>query len=728
MVEFTYTNYFCLKPEEYVRDFDPIRNYIKIQSFFISRMTGKPLDKTAKWVLENMKPGGKFPIKDKKVKYLSRMNSIDRYKAVTTLTGYVNTIRKNNFIMSPAWTAYQPSYMGESLYVSYIDWKSKERKAYKDAMFIAEQRGDKEAIRFNDEMQSSSKIGINSISGASVMPATINHCQSLHPTLTSTCANSTALANLNNEKLIAGNRPYLNFQSVVDNICAIVISASYDELDIAVKKYKIHLPTVKEVMDVIHYSSDEYWRDRTQSAKIESLVEKLTPMERAAFVYTGDLYHLYKYNPLQVKEFFKGFTTRTYEELPFEEAEKYFKMADTDVRILAKLLCKDYMMGKTDDDVKLETPNRYTQICANMRNIMLHLEDYKHFVMAFLRPTVVSPRSYRYSTTAMKRKAVLTSDTDSTIFTAQWWVKELTGRIAFEDEHYNVGFAVSYLVNKTVFHQLCMMSSNMGIETKNLSGISMKNEYYFPTYVITNASKTYYAFKSVREGNVYREMKLEKKGVLLRSAKIPKNVMNQFDDYICFLMNEFIKKQYLTINDLLEKPYRTEVEIKNSILKGEPKYFQSAQIKSPDSYKLGNNAPPVFYHELWEEVFAPKYGDTPPLPYTVIKITTGLNTNKKTNDWIDNFEDKAMADRMRKFLAKKDRKDLQVIQIPKLTIGTKPLPVEIADAMDVGKQIMSVMSPYYLSLESYGLYMRDKDNSCLIHQRWKPKDEIEKTA
>ena len=193
-------------------------------------------------------------------------------------------------------------------------------------------------------------------------------------------------------------------------------------------------------------------------------------------------------------------------------------------------------------------------------------------------------------------------------------------------------------------------------------------------------------------------------------------------------MNEFIKKQYLTINDLLEKPYRTEVEIKNSILKGEPKYFQSAQIKSPDSYKLGNNAPPVFYHELWEEVFAPKYGDTPPLPYTVIKITTGLNTNKKTNDWIDNFEDKAMADRMRKFLAKKDRKDLQVIQIPKLTIGTKPLPVEIADAMDVGKQIMSVMSPYYLSLESYGLYMRDKDNSCLIHQRWKPKDEIEKTA
>lgn len=721
MSTFKYTNYFCLKPEEYVRDFNPLLNYVKIQTFFISRMTGANSTEVSRWIMENMKPSGLFPIKDKQVKYLSRMDSIDRYRAVTTLTKYVETIRMNNYIMSPAWTAYQPTYMGESLYVSYIADKSKIRSAYKLAMFVAEQRGDKEAIRFNDEMQSSSKIDINGISGASVSPATINHCQSLHPTLTSTCANSTALANLNNEKLIAGNRPYINPQAVLDNICAIVISADYNELDIAIKKYKIHLPTVEEVMDTIHYSSNEYWRNKKESIKIQQLVEKLTPIERTAFVYTGDLFHLYKYNKEQVKEFFKGFTTRTYDTIPFEEAEAYFKMADTDVRILAKLLCKDYMMGKTDSDVKEQEPDKYCQICANIRNIMFHLENYKHFIMAFLRPTVLSPRSFRYTTTVLKRKAVLTSDTDSTIFTAQWWVKELTGRIAFEDEHYNVGFAISYLVNKTVFHQLSMMSCNMGIETKNLSGISMKNEYYFPTYVLTNASKTYYAFKSVREGNVYREMKLEKKGVLLRSAKIPKNIMSQFDEYIQFLMNEYIKKQYLTINDLLEKPYHTEMEIKASILKGEPKYFQSAQIKSFDSYKLGKDAPPVFYHELWEEVFAPKYGETPPLPYTTIKITTGLNSKKKTEDWIASFEDKEMAKRMKEFLAKKDRGDLQVIQIPKLTIGNKPLPVEIESAMDLGKQIMSVMSPYYLSLESYGLYMRDKNNSCLLHQRWQPK-------
>lgn len=728
MVDFTYTNYFCLKPEEYVRDFNPLLNYVKIQSFFISRMTGRNITEVSQWVLDNIKPEGLFPIKDRKVKFLSRIDSIDRYRAVTTLTGYVTTVRTNNYIMSPAWTAYQPTYLGESLYVSYIDWKSKERSRYKNAMFIAEQKNDKEAIRFNDEMQSSSKVRINSISGASVMPATINHCQSLHPTLTSTCANSTALANLNNEKLIAGNRPYITPQSVIDNICSIVIAADYNEINLAINKYNIHIPTVEEVMDVIHYSSNEYWRNNTESNKIRSFVEKITPVERAAFVYSGDLYHLYKYNQNQVKEFFKGFTTRTYDMIPFESAEAYFKMADIDVRILAKLLCKDYMMGKTDADVKEQEPDKFVQICANMRNIMMHLENNKHFVMAFLRPTVLSPRSYRYTTTVLKRKAVLTSDTDSTIFTAQWWVKELTGRIAFEDEHYNVGFAISYLVNKTVFHQLSMMSANMGIETKNLSGISMKNEYYFPTYVLTNASKTYYAFKSVREGNVYREMKLEKKGVLLRSAKIPKNVMNQFDEYIQFLMNEYIKKQYLTINDLLEKPYHTEVEIKKSILRGEPKYFQSAQIKSPDSYKLGKDAPPVFYHELWEEVFAPKYGDAPPLPYTVIKITTGLTSRKKTQEWIDSFEDKKIAERMKKFLDKKDRGDLQVIQIPKLTIGNKPLPIEIETAMDLGKQIMSVMSPYYLSLESYGLYMRDKNNSCLLHQRWQPKQVDDKTA
>lgn len=716
-----YVNYFSKKPNEYIRDFDPILNYVKIQSFFLSRMTGKTLVETTEFVKKNLEKDGKFPIKDRQVKYLSRENQIDRVRAMTTIRGYIDNIRKKNFIMSPAWTAYKPSYMGESLYVSYIDWKSKERSVYKNAMFIAEQRGDKEAVRFNDEMQSSSKIGINSISGAALMPGTINHCQSLHPTLTSTCAASTSLANLNNERLIAGNRPYLSYQDVIDNICSISVATNLDTLERAMVKYRMHFPSTDDVMDCILYSSRNYWIDEVKEAKIRNLVDRLQPLEKAAIVYSGDLYHLYKHNKTQMEEFMNGFTKRTYDVLPMDEAISYMKMADSDVRILAKLICKDYMMGKTEDDVKEQEPEKYSQICANVRDIIKHLHSYKEFIEGFLRPEFVSPGGQRYTMHSLVRKAVLTSDTDSTIFTAQWWVKALNGDMGFEDRHYNVGFTISFLVNKTVFHALAIMSRNMGMEDKNVHMISMKNEYYFPVYVLTNSAKNYYAFKSVREGNVYADMKLEKKGVELRSAKIPKNVMNQFDDYIKNVMNTYIKNLKLTLDDVLLEPYKTETEVLNSVLDGEAKYFQTAQIKTPDGYKLGEKAPPMFYHRLWEEVFAPKYGDAPPRPYVALKISTTVNNKSTKNKWIDSIEDKELARRLDEFLAREGRDDVSVIYAPKLTLGLNTLPTEIKQVMDVNKQLMSVMSPYYLSLESYGIYLRNPNNTTMIHDSYKPK-------
>lgn len=716
-----YVNHFCKKPNEYIRDFNPLLNYVKIQSFYLSRMTGVSLSEATKFIKENLRKDGLLPINDRQVRYLSREHQIDRVRASTTICGYIDNIRNRNFIMSPAWTAYQPSYMGESLYVSYIDWKSKERSAYKKAMFIAEQRGDKEAVRFNDEMQSSSKIDINSISGAALMPGTINHCQSLHPTLTSTCAASTSLANLNNERLIAGNRPYLTYQDALDNICSIAVATDYELLERAMMDFKIHYPTPDDVMECILHSTRNYWVSEERENKLRILVEKLTPLERAAVVYTGDLYHLYKHNNEQLRSFFGGFTKRSYDVIPMEEAESYAKIADSDVSILARLLCKDYMMGKTEEDVKEKEPEKYSQICATMRDIIVHLDKWAVFIKGFLRPEVLSPGGHRYTMHSLVRKAVLTSDTDSTIFTTQWWVKELTGSLGFEDEHYNIGFTMSFFVNKTVFHALAIMSRNMGIEDKNIHGISMKNEYYFPTYVLTNSAKNYYAFKSVREGNVYSEMKMEKKGVELRSAKIPRNVMDQFDDYIKSTMDLYIQNKEFTIDDLLKKPYETECEVRDSILNGEAKYFQTAQIKTPEGYKLGEKAPPMFYHRLWEEVFSDKYGAAPPRPYVAVKVSTTINNKTSLANWVEAIEDKAIATKLKDFLKKEGRDNLEVIFVPKLTLGFNTLPEEIKMALDVNKQIMSVMSPYYLSLESYGIYLRKPNNTTMIHDFYKVK-------
>ena len=430
------------------------------------------------------------------------------------------------------------------------------------------------------------------------------------------------------------------------------------------------------------------------------------------------------YNPELVNKFLTGFTWRTTEVLDLETSDRVNKNADNDVAVLAKLICKEYLMGTTMNDLREEHPEQYGEVCANMVVVEEHLNKFKSLIKGVFRPGSLNPGGNRYMIPNMLREAVLTSDTDSTIYTAQYWVKRITGTLGFQDEHYSVGFAISFLVNKTVYHQLAMMSKNMGFEDKDLHMISMKNEYYFPVYALTNQTKNYFAFISVREGNVYSKMKLEKKGVGIRSSKIPRNVMDEYDKYIRYLMNRIIEVQNITLDEMFDVPYRTENTVRDSILEGKSEYFQTAQIKAADSYKAGYDAPAQKLHRLWEDVFAPKYGEAPEIPYTALKISTGLTSNKKLAVWINAIEDRELAGRLELYLKNEMRKDLGTIYVPQVTIGFGTIPQEIVSIINVNKQLMNVMSPFYLTLESFGFYLKNPNNTTMIHTHYKKRDDI----
>lgn len=714
-------NYFTYPDHEYVRELDPLTDYIKQQTFYLSRISGKDERTCREYIVNQLKPGGKFEFKDKTVSYLHRENGRDRERGQTTMTEYIASTKNRDYIIVPSWSVTVPSTVMDSIYNSYINDTSAVRSKYKKAMFIAEQKNLIDEIKFNDGMQSSSKISINSISGAALDANTINHTQSLHPALTSVCAICTMIANLNNEKLLAGNRIYTTYQVTLDNIISISLSSDLKQLKLAMDEFNIHYPNVDETMLCITKSTDLYWRCDDDIQKLYRLVCKLTDLERAAFVYTGDLAHLDMYNPELVNKFFEGFTTRVYDSLDIETAKVVEANSDSDVAITAKLLCKEYLMGTTMFDLKVNHPDRYGEVCANIVAIENHLESFKNLIAGVLRSPYVCPGGNRYTIQSMLREAVLTSDTDSTIYTAQRWVERITGEIGFEDKHYNVGATIAFLVNKTVHHQLALISKNMGVEDKNLHTISMKNEYYFPVYVITNQTKNYFAYISVREGNVYSKMKLEKKGVSLRSSKIPKNVMNEFDKYIRHLMDRIIKEQKITIDELFTIPYDTEVMVRDSILEGKSEYFQTSQVKGMDSYKNGINAPAQQLHRLWDVVFAPKYGQTPELPYVALKISTNLTSKKKLNEWINSIDDVELADRLIRYLNDESKTSLGTIYVPKMSIGFNVLPKEIIDIIHVNKQLMNVMSSFYVALESFGFYLKNPNNTTMLYQYYKPK-------
>ena len=171
-----------------------------------------------------------------------------------------------------------------------------------------------------------------------------------------------------------------------------------------------------------------------------------------------------------------------------------------------------------------------------------------------------------------------------------------------------------------------MMSANFGVEQKRIHQIAMKNEFKFDVFVPTNVGKHYFAYISCREGNIYKEFGKEIKGVHLKSSNVPKVIMKQADDMMTEIMDTVIRGEKISLKKFLTEIADTEREVKRSILAGESTYFRNAQVKSADSYTKDEELSPYQNYTFWQEVFAPKYGDAPPPPYSCSKVCLKLET------------------------------------------------------------------------------------------------------
>ena len=137
-----------------------------------------------------------------------------------------------------------------------------------------------------------------------------------HSTLTSNCRMTSGYGNANNEKLLTGNRHYWSSNVTLCNVISIIANSDYEKIGNFITKNNFYVPTVQETMDVIEYSSNVYWRDSRQRKHIWNLVEKLNPLQRAAFVFTGDLYHIRKFNEEYIRIFIRKLSTKIVDDTP----------------------------------------------------------------------------------------------------------------------------------------------------------------------------------------------------------------------------------------------------------------------------------------------------------------------------------------------------------------------------------------------------------------------------
>ena len=705
---------FVRPTEQYQRQFDLVGAYHRNMALGLARTTGRDYESCLEYVKRVTAEDGRLPIKDPPMKYVGRVKGGDREFKVTSFLKYVETVNRHGLIISPSMTVYKPKQMERSVTAEYIAKNVGNRNRQKKEMFNAFESGDIALGEFKNNEQKTSKIKNNSLSGAHCSDSTILFIDTIHSSLTSTCRSATGYGNANNEKVISGNRHYWSAEVAIDNIFTVINHVDIPAFAKMMEKYGLRAPTPAEMVECIQYSTKPYWRDESKMSVIRRIADSLTPEERAAFVYTGDLHHTAKYNDAMMRDFLDKLSHCPTE--PVENPKQYINSLTEEMTAFVAMLCSDLIPGKSLG--KFDEFDSHTQgiIGATAKYISEVLDAYREFIQ-FILVSDVLPSSVA-ALPSIVRKSAVTSDTDSTIYTVKAWLEWFSGKISFEKKSVNIGHAVSFLASSSITHILAKMSANIGVAQDQMHQYAMKSEFYFPVFALTSRAKTYFAHIGAQEGKISEEPDLELKGAVLKGSQSPKFIMDGVKDLINRILSMTADDKKIPLFKIIKEVADIERKIYESITNGDTTFYKSGELKSADSYKQAPERSPYFHYLLWQEVFAPKYGEVQEPPYGVIKVSISATSKTELMAWLDTFDDKGLRDRMLRFLDKHGKKDLSTINVPKPIIEVSGIPKEIIAGVSARRIVANLMEPYYCVLETLGYYAIDSNQTRLVSDRY----------
>jgi len=705
-------NPFLKTPDQYKRDLNIELNYRDDMALYLSKTTGWDLGECDEYIKRVTGKGGKFELKSPTTACLTRAKNGDREQTTTTLNEYLKDIVVNRRLFSPAMTVYLHPDEKVSVLSNYVHQNVAKRALIKKEAIKAKMEGNFALADNKENDQASYKTSNNSLSGTQVSEYNVLCNKSAHSSLTSTCRTATSYGNANNEKFIGGNRHYWCGDVVKANIVSIIRHVDRDLIAKVMDEFSLQYPTADEVMDCIMYSVKLYWKGEVELSIVRKLVDGLDPIDRAAFVYVGDMYHLRKHNDSFVRKFIYELSTKAKE--PIDNPDDYIEGMDNDTKAFVSLLCTTELDGGQIGDLKEKDPRAYGIMGATVKNTFDVLNRYADVIHAFWVTDNV-PASVAHIRNSIRRLAI-TSDTDSTIFTTQDWVDWYVGKIDFSEEANAVSYTMVYLATQAIVHVLAIQSTTMGVEANKLNVLAMKNEYAFPVFVLTSMAKHYYSYMSAREGNVFSELETEIKGVYLKDSNCPAVIMDKAQNLMREVMDNIMAGDQMSIKKLYRIIGGIEKTIVDSIQSGSPEYLPSGSIKDRGSYSNENPySSPYNHYLMWQRVFSPTYGDSPAPPYPAVRVTLDIRNKTQMKQWVDSMERPEIVERMGIWMKESNKDIIATLMLPREVIEQSGIPPDVIKGINIRKLVYSITRPFYLILESLGIYMKNDDNTRLVY-------------
>lgn len=695
-------NPFLRQRDFYKRKINPLAQYVEQNGFYLHKMTGADIDTCKAFITDGIKNKTFTGMVDPTVRFFERGDNGDTYKTVAPLSRYIMEAVKRKYVLAPTFTAYIPQSEKKSLLVDFIEGNAKRRSKSKKGAAVAKAAGNIPlAISLNND-QANMKTYNNSMSGAFAANGSVLKNPTAHSTLTTVIRCVSSFGNASNEKVISGNRFYNRPDITLYNLIAIASTVDKPAMLSLIDKFQLKVPTIEDVEECIHWSSDLYWTDSRAFAKLHDFIVKLDAAERAAIVYTGDLFHIRKHNPTFIKRLITELSTKvTGVDVP--DAAAKLKDIDESIVNYAHQICKSEVLGIGKDYSRISQAAVST-VAATAQHIIDVVVQYRDLINTILLTETI-PASTAYIPNMVRRTVVL-SDTDSTMFSEDEWVIWYFGELLFTDEAFAVAGAVTYLATSCIAHNHAILSANLGVADDMLFKLQMKAEIVVPVFCQTSVSKHYWGPVCMREGNVYADplADMEIKGVHLKNSASPVDLVKSAKERMVFIVSELMAGRKLSLIDELKRVADMERHIMGSLLRGESAYFKQSKIKAPDAYAEGPEKSPYQRHTLWEDVFAPKYGAIAPPPYSVIKVnTTALNITT-LNEWLGSIEDRAFADRLGNWLKARNKVCLPTMYLSLDYVKGFGIPKEIVQAMNIKKLVLDLTITERMILETMGYF------------------------
>ena len=393
--------------EDYHTELNPIAGYVKQASKFLEVTFGYTPEEARKKVIEKIK---EYKVKDPIVTYRNQNEWGDRIIETAPLSSYIKDTLSKNEIIVPSFTTYTHPDTKKSLHSEFLSINLAKRKADKNAAFAARQAGDMNKFNYYNTMQKTRKVANNSLSGAYASKSTILCNPSAHYTLTSITRCVASIGNAITESIVAGNKIFKKPENVLNYLNAIVTEMNTNAVLHCINKYNLHCPTTDEVMVMIDHGSRWYWKDETYREHIRSYLNRLTPEQRTAVLYTNDLYHMRMYNPEFMRKLLTDLTRRV--ETGSVDNLKDLNTAPEGIPILAHFIWAEDLRGLKVNYKEMEGTELLMKLASTAKYLTEKFSYYKFLIRTFLTTDILPVDIANIKD--IQRDVIVLSDTDYT--------------------------------------------------------------------------------------------------------------------------------------------------------------------------------------------------------------------------------------------------------------------------------------------------------------------------